>query len=96
MKIWVSGDHKWLAEMYGLSGAAGCYPCLYCMISKEEMRLAKAKRVPSYERDINTIILQNMYFMNEGGNLADAKKFLNCIRAPLLTVDTKQVFEVYF
>ena len=66
MKIWVSGDHKWLAEMYGLSGVASCYPCHYCMISKEEMRLAKTMRVPSYERDINTIILQNMYFMNEG------------------------------
>ena len=39
--MFMFGDYEFLSSMYGISGAAGRHPCLWCLITSEEMQLSK-------------------------------------------------------
>ena len=34
LRVFIAGDYEFLTKIYGLSGASGTYPCLYCLMQK--------------------------------------------------------------
>ena len=36
IKVFLNGDYDFLCKAYGLSGAVGCYPCIWCRVHKTE------------------------------------------------------------
>ena len=47
--VFFFGDYDFLCAMYGLSGAAGKHPCLWCTISSDNMQFPKYIRSKEYE-----------------------------------------------
>ena len=44
-QVYLFGDYEFLCTMYGISGASGRHPCLWCHITKDKLQ------VPLSERD---------------------------------------------
>ena len=39
MKIFLNGDYEFLTNVYGLSGASGTFPCLWCLVQRQDIQL---------------------------------------------------------
>ena len=71
------GDYGLICACYGLSGASGLRPCLFCLETKKEMQ-----QLPSAQPVMNSLEpQQNDYlsFQADGARLPRAKLFDNVI-----------------
>ncbi|CAH1248771.1 Hypp8401 [Branchiostoma lanceolatum] len=92
VRVFATGDYALLCLWYGLSGAAGCHPCLWCDISKEEMKDVDDRRLTIPARTLNSLKEHNTAFATEGrGNPKNAKNFHNAISPAMFTVPIDQV-----
>ncbi|KAL5473937.1 hypothetical protein EMCRGX_G028506 [Ephydatia muelleri] len=55
VKVFLCGDYDFYGKMYGLSGASGCYPCLFCTIHKEDMKIPLSVQGYSPTRSLQSI-----------------------------------------
>ena len=84
MELWLCGDYDFFTKMFGLSGPAGKHPCLYCHITKEDMKISPQDRTPSRPRTLRTLLEDHTDFVTAGSNKANAMFFNNCIELPII------------
>ena len=85
IKLFLNGDYLFVSCIYGLSGAKGTYPCLWCTVKKDEMQ----KRTTLFSpRNLNTLKSHHDTFMKAGkGDKDNAKHHFNCIHPALLDIE---------
>ena len=77
--------------MYGLSGASGKYPCLWCNISNDELCLPKSDR-KNTPRTADTLKKNLAAFIDEhGSNLSKAKLVNNVISNSFFDIPLENV-----
>ena len=91
--MFVFGDYAFLCAVYGLSGAKGKHPCLWCKCTQEDIQ--KTDQGLVQDRTLTDIRSKHKEFMEDGGKLANAKHFQNCIRPPLLNIEIERVVPMY-
>ena len=80
IKILRCGEYEFLTTLYGLSGASGLHPCLFCTTDKKNMQLPPEHRLQSTLWTLHTLHTNHMSFIEAGGNLIKAKFHCNVIR----------------
>ena len=87
------GDYDFLGMIYGISGASGKHPCLWCTATTEDIRLHPAKRKEqSSLRTLDTIKEDLKKFRTTfKSNLARAKDANNVIDEPMFDIPLDQV-----
>ena len=95
-RIFLFGDYLFLCAIYGLSGQAGKFPCLWCNIELGDMR-AGAEITPGAlnDRTLSSIKDQYSKFKESGSIMKNAKEFSNCVRPVLLEIDIENVVPMY-
>ena len=84
------GDYAFFCKLYGLSGATGKYPCIWCLISSDEMK--RSKKNTKRSRTLAMLERENRRYNNQGGS---AMEHHNCVRAPLIDIEPDQVVPPY-
>ena len=62
-KIFMFGDYEFLSSMYGISGAAGRHPCLWCEITSDDMQFPLSSRQDHMANE-RTLFNLRMHFDN--------------------------------
>ena len=88
------GDYEFLTKVYGLSGAGGKHPCLWCLMPLDETRKGSNE---TYEaRSVDSLKKDNERFMGEGkGKHGDVQAYNNCLHPPNTAVDVDAVCPLY-
>ena len=81
IRVFIFGDYKFLAFIYGLSGAAGVYPCILCLKTKSEMQ----SFCPT-ERTVQQLVEDNTCnrFLEEKKGKNRVSEYNNDLRCPLI------------
>lgn len=92
-KIFMFGDYEFLTNMYGLSGASGRYPCLWCEIPSAALSVPKSERDDFYQLcTLDTLKGNHLTFVNVyNSNLKNAKQAFNVIDKPFFNIDLEHV-----
>lgn len=93
MRIFLNGDYAFLANLYGISGAAGRYFCLFCLMPKTKLYYR-----PTNEplRTLAMLKADFEVFLTEGGgDMTKALEHNNCVRQPLISIDIDHVAPPY-
>ena len=92
IKLFIVGDYAFLANIYGLSGASGKHPCLWCLDTKQDMQSYASSKYPSQTRTLEQLKTNHQHFVETGNSkIKEASKFNNVIREPLLNIPLNQV-----
>eukprot|EP00731_Ephydatia_muelleri_P000541 Em0001g541a len=94
VKVFICGDYEFLSKMYGLSGASGCYPCLYCKIRRDQMATPLSIRGHATERSLEGMSADHQCYISSGSIKKDAQKFFNCISVPIFDIPIVQEAKV--
>ena len=94
------GDYDFLTKVYGLSGAAGIHPCLFCTATKDQIEFpAKFKEGKAsgeiQERTLDSITAEYKRFKKDGKNVKNAKLHSNVVRRPLVDIEVDHVCPPY-
>ena len=91
--MFMFGDYDFLCQMYGLSGASGKHPCLWCTVTSEEMQLPPAQRTAAaIERTLESMKNDLATFRGRyKGNLKNAMNANNVIDEPFFNIPLDQV-----
>ena len=93
IKVFLFGDYAFLCNVYGLSGANGAFPCLWCLTTRSAIQ--NVAQGPIKDRTLSSIRSSCNRFHAAGNNLKNAKIFKNCIRPPLLNIEVEMVVPMY-
>ena len=87
------GDYTYLSEMYGLSGASGKHPCLWCEIPSEMMSVPPSEQEAIFEsRTLGSLEKNLVEFQNvHQSNIKKAKFVKNVIDKRFFNVPLMQV-----
>eukprot|EP00731_Ephydatia_muelleri_P009823 Em0005g409a len=91
VKVFICGDYEFLSKIYGLSGASGCYPCLFCIIGTDEMATPLSIRGYATRRTLETMCSDHQHYVAAGSIKRDAQKFFNSISLPIFNIPVSQV-----
>ncbi|CAH1271099.1 COL6A5 [Branchiostoma lanceolatum] len=93
LRVFAAGDYALLCLWFGLSGACGTHPCLWCDIRKADMKLAEGEREETATaRTLTSLAADHRDFMQEAaGDIAKAKQYRNVIAPHMLDVPLDQV-----
>ena len=92
VRVFVCGDYEFITKLFGLSGAQGMHPCLWCLTTKVLMQLdPSGLPTPPQKRTLDSLKDDNRRFIEAGADKKDAKSFNNSIQSPILNIDLKQV-----
>lgn len=93
IKVFFFGDYEFQCSNYGLSGASGTRPCLFCHSTKKDIQLERDQRSASdmAARTLSKLEFDHKAFIAAGSKLAQAKKFNNVIRPYILPVPVHHV-----
>ena len=92
IRVFMYGDYEYLCSMYGISGASGKYPCIFCLISNQDMQKPKSDLITCTPRTLEHF--KNMYkkFTNDyNSNLKYAMNCFNVINELFFDVPLDQV-----
>ncbi|KAJ8018162.1 hypothetical protein HOLleu_44000 [Holothuria leucospilota] len=91
-RLFAFGDYEYLCRMYGLAGASGRHCCLFCNITKANMKVRPAD-LPKQPEPRSLQSLHNDYqdYTADGARPERMKKFFNVIHEPLLEIPLSQV-----
>ena len=92
IKLFLNGDYEFLTKMYGLSGAQGSYPWLWCLTPKHEIQ---NKSPPASLRNLERLHTDNIAFVEHGEHKKDVNKHNNSLHAPLIQLELDQVVPPY-
>ncbi|KAI8497930.1 hypothetical protein Bbelb_245820 [Branchiostoma belcheri] len=91
-RVFAASDYALLSLWYGISGACGVHPCLWCEVTQADMRLSKDSRPSAALRSLTSLTTNYQRFMAEGkGNIKKAKDFKNVIAIPMFNIPLDQV-----
>ena len=88
------GDYQFLCNSFGISGACGKYPCLWCHISKENIQIEDNWK-DCENRSLETLEHNLEQFKNSGQKLKNAKECFNVINRPILAIYIDMVCPPY-
>ncbi|XP_078699179.1 uncharacterized protein LOC144926373 [Branchiostoma floridae x Branchiostoma belcheri] len=92
VRIFAAGDYAYLCLWYGLSGACGHSPCLWCYITQAEIADWEERRIHVPPRTLDNLAADHQRFMQEGkGNIKKAKLYSNVIAPVMFNVPVDQV-----
>ena len=93
IKIILNGDYEFLCKAYGISGAAGKYPCIWCLVPSDD--LDKTDKI--YQaRSNQSIMADHNRFQKEADGDKDFVKFYNnALHPPLLPIELYDVSPPY-
>ncbi|GFO28210.1 amine oxidase [Plakobranchus ocellatus] len=95
VRVILNGDYEFLTKVFGLSGAAGTFPCLWCLIKRQDINnsttahKASPRTLETLRADYNTF--SHTYRQNK----KDAAFSHNSIHAPLLDISLPNVSPPY-
>ncbi|GFO15140.1 amine oxidase [Plakobranchus ocellatus] len=93
IKLFLFGDYDFLCKIYGISGANGSYPCLWCLTKKSDIQYNQG---PQPERTLESLSHDHQRFMVYGkGAKKNAPCFNNCIHSPMLAIPLDRVTPPY-
>ncbi|XP_065682055.1 uncharacterized protein LOC124811292 [Hydra vulgaris] len=91
-RVFMFGDYDFLCSVYGITGAKGRHCCLFCDITKEEMKIIPTSRIRVVShRTLNSLSDNFESFQNSGGVLKSAKHFNNVIDQSLFNIPLDQI-----
>ncbi|KAI8495260.1 hypothetical protein Bbelb_272460 [Branchiostoma belcheri] len=92
LRVFIAGDYAFLSTIYGLSGASGSHPCLWCQIRKSEIDDQDSQRLRLPPRTLENMAQDYWEFLHEGrGNIKHAQNYHNIISPPMFRVPIEQV-----
>ena len=81
IKLFLFGDYDFLCKIYGISGANGSYPCLWCLTKKSDIQ---CKQGLQPERTVTSLSIDHQHFIDFGkGNKKWASCCNNSIHSPV-------------
>ena len=93
IKVILNGDYKFLTELYGLSGACGTFPCLWCLMPKSRFNSLNQsfplRTLTSLHSDYTQFMAQ------ENGDKKYAARHNNSLHKPLLPVELDHICPPY-
>ena len=95
IRVYAFGDYAFLCEVYGLSGAASKFPCLWCTCSNQEIQEPRSDRPEQPLRTIKSIKENFKQFQINGSKKQLVSDFMNAIHEPLWPVSISRVCPPY-
>ncbi|CAH1270873.1 Hypp4478 [Branchiostoma lanceolatum] len=92
-RIFAATDYALLSKWYGISGACGVRPCVYCEVKKESMHMPKEDReIVIHMRSLERMDEQHKDFLERGrGMIKNAKLYKNVIAPAMYRIPLDQV-----
>ncbi|XP_035686133.1 uncharacterized protein LOC118422598 [Branchiostoma floridae] len=91
IKLFMAGDYAFLSTIYGISGAAGTFPCLWCKVTKAGIDDIENRRLRTPDRTLANMAENLRAFLQEGrGSVKKAQEYFNVIAAPLFEIPLEQ------
>lgn len=95
-RVFVFGDYDFLTKLYGLSGAQGIHPCLYCTTTKSVIQLdPECNKGNISQRSVAQIKRDYKRYSRAGKKKKDAQLYNNVVRKPVLDIELEQVTPPY-
>ena len=86
-----SGDYDFLANVIGIAGASGTYPCIYCKINRTEMQQPQTDRPPIEKRTSEELSADYKAYATEGNfQSKNQTKYYNTINPALLNPEPER------
>ena len=95
IKLHVFGDYDFLCNIYGLSGANGTYPCLWCYANKTAIQKSHKSQPHTLHRQGKGLKRDYNAFKREGSNNQKAAKHHNVVRSPVFHIELDHVCPPY-
>ena len=96
IRVFMFGDYDFLTKMFGLSGAKGLHPCLWCDTTNQNMQKPPHQQKEVEGRRLKTLRRDYRRFMRSGrGNKQHAKRFNNVVSRPVWNIQLRQVCPPY-
>ena len=96
VRLFLCDDYDFLCKIYGLSGAQGVHPCLWCLTTKDKIQKPPQQCIPSDERTLNLLKADFQSFQAQGrGNKSQAKFFNNVCSEPVSEISLSHVCPPY-
>ena len=97
IRLFLNGDYLFITQVFGLSGPAAVYPCVWCDITKSELQHPLTTEYREFsERTLENLITSYEQFMKEThGDRKDAQKYRNCIHKPLFQFELTSIAPPY-
>ena len=92
--VFVNGDYEYLCKIYGLSGPQGTHPCLWCLVTKTQIR-HNAVTPSTQQRNLKSLHTNHEAFVAQGGIKNSVSQHQNCLHAPLSVVELDFVAPPY-
>ena len=95
-RLFLFGDYDFLTKSFGLSGAQGVHPCLFCTASKTDIHMPPQFTENNFtQRSLCQIKRDYSKYKHAGKQKSNAKMFNNVIRKPILDIELEQVVPPY-
>ena len=92
INLFIFGDYEFETKLFGLSGATGTHPCLWCLASQEDIQTGN----PAGPRTLEGINADHRRFCTQGKKRKkDVKDYHNCLHKPMINIDTSAVAPPY-
>ncbi|CAH3103928.1 unnamed protein product [Pocillopora meandrina] len=89
--VFLFGDYEFLCKLFGIAGASGKYPCLWCKINHEVMQVSCHKHRHAEKRSLENIQEDYDKFVADGSVTSRQKFYHNVIHEKLLDIELDKV-----
>ena len=94
IKVFAFGDYDFYCKIFGLSGAQGTHPCLWCNISKKQIQSDQYHK--SEPRTLESIKENcDKWEMETNADKKRASEYYNCVHRPMINIDLDRVVPPY-
>ena len=92
-RVFLFGDYEFLCTIYGLSGASGRHPCLWCHITKDKLAVPLSERVNMFTpRSLESLKNDHRNFVyTYNSNLAKTKLANNVISSVFFDIPLENI-----
>ena len=95
IQLFLCGDYEFLIKVFGLSGAAGVHPCLFCEITSADIQKDPSETVESWIRSLRRIKSQHQRYVKAGSVKKNARHYKNVISKPMWNIELTHVAPPY-
>ena len=94
-RVFICGDYDFLAKVYGISGAQGKHPCIWCNVTSDQIKQRNG-HMKCEKRTLERMGKKVNEFEDIGmAQKGVAKEFENCINRPMIQIEIRQVVIPY-
>ena len=95
IKLFMFGNYDFLCNVYGLSGAAGTFPCVWCYTTKSKMQKSHTSQPQVLDRHRRGIKRNYCAFKRDGKDKKKAANYHNVISCPVFQMELDRVCPPY-